>query len=127
MPRPEWTVKPETNAVWMKTTQTAAKALSPSKQGKWRGPLRVASVAGRASGAGATSTVVNVRVRSARRARPARQHGGVAARPGRRGRHLLVVLGFDVHRPDVVVGPGDDVLHREHGGVHGVVLVVVAV
>ncbi len=44
----------------------------------------------------------------------------------RRLRDFLVVLLFDVHRPDVVVG-AEDVLHAEHRGVHRVVLVVVAV
>src|SRR4051794_25744889 len=39
---------------------------------------------------------------------------------------LLVVLGLDVHRPDVVVG-AEDVLDGEHGRVHRVVLVVVLV
>src|SRR5205823_2606746 len=45
------------------------------------------------------------------------------------GRELLllfVVLLLDVDRPDVVVG-AEDVLHREHGREHRVVLVVVLV
>src|SRR4029079_6002819 len=45
---------------------------------------------------------------------------------GSLGRLLLVVLGLDVHRPDVVIG-AHDVLDGEHGGVHRVVLVVVLV
>ena len=56
--------------------------------------------------------------------------GVVAVSPGAAadGRGLLlVVLLLHVDVPDVVGGPGGDVLHREHGRVHGVVLVVVAV
>src|SRR5437764_11295463 len=43
------------------------------------------------------------------------------------GRRLLVVLLLDVHAPHVVAGTGRDVLGGEHGRVHRVVLVVVAV
>src|SRR5438105_1651214 len=39
---------------------------------------------------------------------------------------LLVVLLVDVDTPDVVIG-AEDVLHRQHRGVHRMVLVVVAV
>src|ERR1700736_2381393 len=39
------------------------------------------------------------------------------------GSLLLVIVLFDVHRPDVVVG-AQHVVDAEHGGVHRVVLVV---
>src|SRR3546814_3107856 len=57
-----------------------------------------------------------------------REHGGVTAGAPLAGPlcGLLVVLGVDVHVPDVVIGT-EDVLDRQHGRVHRVVLVVVAV
>src|SRR5438105_7437033 len=61
------------------------------------------------SGAGAAAAVVSVSVALA--------VGGVT---------LLVVLGVDVDAPDVVMG-AQDVLDRQHRGVHRVILVVVPV
>src|SRR5688500_4591595 len=43
-------------------------------------------------------------------------------------RAFLVVFGILVHAPDVeLAGAGQDVLHGEHGGHHGVILIVVLV
>src|SRR5579884_1992116 len=114
MPSPERVVKPETNAVWMPTTDTAATARSPSKQGKCRGrPAASSAPASRAPVSRACASCVATATATALGGGSARQHGGAPPRaPPRRGRRrsLLVVLRLHVDRPDVVVGSAHDVL-----------------
>ena len=38
-----------------------------------------------------------------------------------------MILLLNIYRPNIVVGAVDDVFYREHGGIHGVILIVVLV